>query len=77
MNGVQMFLGVTRTPDELSEDRRRAARQMGLFRFERECRVVVVGKRKFKAWRVPGTAEFQEHARIVAKLVEEFSRVGG
>jgi len=75
-NGVQMFFGVARTPEDLREDRRRAARQLGLFVLERNSPSVMVGKRRLKAWRVPGTAEFLEHARIVAKLAEEFAHVG-
>jgi hypothetical protein len=72
-HGVQTFLPLTRTPNELAADRRRAARQLGLFRLERESPLVVVGKRKFKAWRVPGTPQFKEHARIVAMLAHDFS----
>jgi hypothetical protein len=74
-NGVQMFFQVGRSEDDLREDRRRAARQLGLFTLERECRTVQVGVRKLKAWRVPGEPEFYEHARIVARLAEEFSHV--
>jgi len=72
-NGVQTFLPCARTAEELREDRRRAARQLGLPRMERECRTVVVGGRRVKAWRVAGTPEFQEHARMVARLATEFS----
>jgi hypothetical protein len=75
--GVQAFLPCTRSAEELSEDRRRAARQLGLFRLERESGTVLVGKRRVKAWRVAGTAEWREHARIVARLAEEFSGVAG
>ena len=74
-NGVQMFLGVARSPEELREDRRRAARQLGLFELERKSPSVMVGKRRLKAWRVPGTSEYFEHARIVARLAEEFARI--
>ena len=74
-NGVQTFLGIARSVEELRLDRRRAARQLGLFKCERECRTVLVGKRLVKAWRVAGTPEFVEHARIVARLAEEFSKV--
>jgi len=72
-NGVQSFLPTTRSADELREDRRRMARQLGLFRLERNSRTVTVGNRQFKAWRVPGTPEFAEHARIVAHIADEFS----
>jgi len=76
-NGVQTFLPVARTVSELRADRRRAARQMGLFKLERESPSVQVGNRRLKAWRVPGTAQFVEHARIVARLAEEFAGVDG
>jgi hypothetical protein len=76
-NGVQMFIGVVRTVDELRMDWRRAARQLGLFRCERESRSVMVQARRIKAWRVPGTPEFNVHARIVARLAEEFSQGEG
>ena len=77
VNGVQTFLLIARTAKESLGDRRRAARQLGLFRMERESRCVEVGKRKVKAWRVPGTPEYLEHARIVARLAEEFSGAAG
>jgi hypothetical protein len=70
-----MFLGVARSVDDLREDRRRAARQLGLFRLERESPSVKVGGRVLKAWRVPGTPEFEEHARIVVRLAEEFAKI--
>lgn len=73
-NGVQTFLPIVRTDEERREDRNRAARQIGLVRMERECRSVVVGNRRVKAWRVPGEPEFGEHAEMVARLAEEFSR---
>lgn len=72
-NGVQMFLPTTRTADDLAADRRRAARQLGLFAFERACPTQLVGKRRLKNWRIPGTPEFSEHARLVARLAAEFS----
>jgi len=62
------------TNEDLRNERRRAARQLGLFTFERNCRSVLVGKRRLKAWRVRGTPEFDEHARIIAQLSEEFSK---
>jgi len=73
-NGVQTWMFSVRTNEERRGDRRRAARQLGLFKLERECRRVKVGKRNVKAWRVCGTPEFVEHARIVARLAEEFSK---
>jgi hypothetical protein len=73
-NGVQIFLPTSRSADELREDRRRMARQIGLPALERNSRTVTVGNRRLKAWRVPGTPEFAEHARMVARMAEEFSR---
>lgn len=72
-NGVQTFLAHVRTDEERRADRNRAARQIGLKRFERECRSVMVGARRLKAWRVSGEPEFAEHAAMVARLAEEFS----
>lgn len=74
-NGVQMFVAVARSAEDLRLDRRRAARQLGLFELERKSPSVMVGKRLVKAWRVPGTLEFAEHARIVARLAEEFAKI--
>lgn len=72
-NGVQTFLPVVRTDEERREDRNRAARQIGLVQLERDCRSVMVGRRRLKAWRVPGEPEFTLHAEMVARLAEEFS----
>lgn len=71
--GVQMFIPTTRTPDELRADRRRAARQLGLFKLERDSPTLLVGNRRVKSWRIPGTPEFSEHARLVAHLAALFS----
>jgi len=73
-NGVQMWMFGAGTNEEVRADRRRVARQLGLFKFERECRTVKVGKRDVKAWRICGTPEFVEHAQVVARLAEEFSK---
>jgi hypothetical protein len=70
---VQTFLPVVRTDEERREDWRRAARQIGLIQLERECRSVMVGRRRLKAWRVPGEPECTLHAEMVARLAEEFS----
>jgi hypothetical protein len=63
------------TADELREERRRLYREQGIVKMERECRSVLVGNRRLKAWRVPGTAEFEEHAKAVARVAEVFSRL--
>ena len=76
-NEVQTWMFGARTDEQRRGDRRRAAGQLGLLKLERECRTVKVGKRDVKAWRVCGTAEFVEHAQIVSRLAEEFSKVEG
>jgi len=73
-DGVQSLIPGALTPDELREERRRVWRDMGLTKMEREGRSVMAGARRLKAWRVPGTPEFEEHARKVAKVAEVFSR---
>lgn len=73
-DGVQMVVPGVLTPDELREERRREYRAMGIVRMERAGRSVLVGKRRVKAWRVAGTPEFTEHARLVACCAEAFSR---
>jgi hypothetical protein len=73
-DGVQGLIPGVLTPDELREERRRVWREIGLTQMEREGRSVLVGKRRVKAWRVAGTAEFAEHARKVAQVCATFSR---
>jgi len=71
-NGVQTLFGVVMSEEDRRQERRKMCRQIGLFRFERECRSVVVGKRRLKAWRVPGEVEFKQHAEMVARVAAEF-----
>jgi len=73
-NGVQMWIPGALTPDEARAERRRVWREVGLGKLERECRTVVVGGRRVRAWRVAGTPEFEEHARLVAAVADAFSR---
>lgn len=73
--GVQQVIPLCCRAEELRAEQRRAARQVGLYALERNCRSVQVGGRRLKAWRVPGTAEYTEHAAMVARLAEEFSGV--
>jgi hypothetical protein len=70
---VQTLIPGALTPDELREERRRAYREMGITKMEREGRSVMVGAKRLKAWRCPGTVEFAEHARLVALVAEAFS----
>jgi hypothetical protein len=60
---------------ELREERRRVWREIGLTQMEREGRSMLVGKRRVKCWRVAGTPEFVEHARLVACVAEALSGV--
>jgi hypothetical protein len=62
------------TLGEEREERRRVWREIGLTKMERDGRSVLLGKKRVKAWRVPGTSEFVEHARLVACVAEVFSR---
>jgi hypothetical protein len=62
------------TDEDRRMERRRAYREIGLFKLEREGRSVLVGRRRVKAWRCAGTPEFHEHARLVAVVAEAFSR---
>jgi len=71
--GVQGLIAGVLSADDLREERRRVWREVGLTRMEREGRSMVVGKRRVKAWRVAGTPEFVEHARVVAMVAEVFS----
>jgi hypothetical protein len=73
-DGVQSLLPGALTPDELREERRRVYRELGIVKMEREGRSVLVAGRRVKAWRVAGTLEFVEHARLVALAAEVFSR---
>lgn len=75
-DGVQMLIRGALRPDELREERRRVYRELGIVKMERDGRSVLVGKKRVKAWRSPGTPEFQEHARLVALAAEAFSGEG-
>ena len=72
-DGVQMLIPGALNAEELRLERRRAYSEMGITKMEREGRSVMVGKRRVKAWRSPGTPEFAEHARLVALVAEAFS----
>jgi len=72
-DGVQTLISYALRPDDLRAERRRAASEIGLFKLERESPSVMVGNRRVKAWRVAGTPEYLEHARLVALLAEAFS----
>jgi hypothetical protein len=71
--GVQMLIPGALNDEEMRIERRRAYAEMGIARMEREGRSVLVGKRRLKAWRVPGTPEFTQHARLVAWVAAVFS----
>lgn len=73
-DGVQTLIPGALTPEELSAERRRCASEIGLLRLERDSPSVLCGRRRVKAWRVSGTPEFTEHARLVALLAEAFSK---
>jgi hypothetical protein len=72
-DGVQMIVPGALNAEGMRIERRRAYSEIGLTAMERECRSVMVGKRRLKAWRVPGTPEFSEHARLVGLVAEAFS----
>ena len=74
-DGVQMLIPGALTLGEEREERRRVWREIGLTKMEREGRSVMCGKRRVKAWRSPGTPEFQEHARLVEMIAGVFSGV--
>ena len=71
---IQMLIPGALTRAELHAERQRVWKGLGLARMEREGRSVLVGKRRIKAWRVQGTPEYDEHARLVAMMAEVFSR---
>jgi hypothetical protein len=71
--GVQALIPGALTQDELRDERRRVCREIGLTQMEREGRSMLVGRRRVKAWRVPGEPEYLEHARLVALCAEIFS----
>ena len=71
---IQMLIPGALTRAERHAERQRVWKELGLAKMEREGRSVLVGKRRIKAWRVSGTPEFAEHARLVAKMAEVFSR---
>lgn len=73
-DGVQMLIPGGFDAEALREERRRVFRDLGIARMERECRSVLVGKRRVKAWRVRGTPEFADHAVLVALMAEVFTR---
>lgn len=73
-DGVQMWIPGGLTEQDRRMERRRVWREVGLMKMEREGRSVLVGARRLKAWRVPGTPEFHEHARLVAMVADAFSR---
>jgi len=73
--GVQMLVPGALSPDELREERRLVCREIGLTKMEREGPSMLVGRRRVKCWRVRGTPEFAEHARLVACVAEVFSRL--
>lgn len=73
-DGVQMLIPGGLDADALRAERRRVFRELGIAQLERECASVLVGNRRVKAWRVPGTLEYREHARLVALMAEVFSR---
>jgi len=73
VDGVQMIVPGALRPEELRSERRRAYTEIGLTKMEREGRSIVVGRRRVKAWRCPGTPEFAEHARLVSLVAEAFS----
>jgi hypothetical protein len=73
-DGVQMLIPGALAPAESREERRRAYRELGILKMEREGRTVLEGKKRVKAWRSPGTPEYAEHARLVALVAEAFSR---
>lgn len=73
-DGVQTLIPGALTPEELRAERRRCASEIGLLRLERDSPSVLCGRRRVKAWRVAGTPQFVEHARLVALLAEAFSK---
>jgi hypothetical protein len=73
VDGVQTLIPGALSAEELRIERRRAYTELGILKMERDGRSVMVGKRRTKAWRCPGTPEFEQHARLVAQVAAAFS----